>query len=409
MKIFEKFGVKPKIATDLLYTVGSMVVMQCALQIVIYPYINRHAGSEVLGNTVFYMEIVYILSIAIGQALCNIRLTMMRKYDYKNGDYNYILRFMLPAGVIIAMIVMSFYTNNITDIIMFGVLAFFSILRYYSVVEYRIYLDFKKYFMLFAIVTAGYFLGILVYILTDLWYMIFITGEALAVLVVFFTSKLFRGTEKSGDIKPLVTNLMLLVLSYILSESLNSLDKIILKNFVDAHAVAIYYVVSMIGKTLLFLTLPLNNLLLSYLARDKSTFTWDTFKKMLLIILVIDAVFYVFCLIGTPIYIKLLYPNLFAEIKGLNVVVNAAQILSFTSALVLVLILGILGSKYHLILQILYAVVFLPLSAILTLNYGLWGYAYAALFSGLIRFGQILLFTYKKLPKEKSKESVQVS
>ena len=273
MKILDMIKQKKKFISDLVYTMGASVLMNGVLQLLIYPYINRSMGEEYLGNVVFYMSIVYIIGQAMGMSFCSNRLVLRNQCETSNGDYNRLLSVLAPAGAVAGAVIFSFYVKSIPQIVAFGMIVLFTVLRYYANVEYRLKLNYKKYFLYFVILTAGYGLGTVIYALTGQWVFIFLTGEVIATLYMFVFGTIFKKEPPTKNTRLVAKQILFLLMSYLVFEGITNADRMILKNMLDAKAVALFYVVSMIGKTLQLFVGPINNIALSYMSADKKKMT----------------------------------------------------------------------------------------------------------------------------------------
>lgn len=401
MKILDMIKQKKKLLSDLIYTMGASILMNGVLQLLIYPYINRSMGEEYLGNVVFYMSIVYIIGQAMGMSFCSNRLVLRNQCETSNGDYNRLLAFLAPAGAIVGAVIFSFYVHSVPEILAFGLIVLFTVLRYYANVEYRLKLNYKKYFLYFVILTAGYGVGALIYAITGQWVFIFLTGEVIATIYMFAFGTIFKKEPPTENTGLIAKQIFFLLISYLVYEGITNADRMILKNLLDARAVALFYVVSMIGKTLQLFVGPINNIALSYMSADKKQMTKEDFWRTTVLYIAVGAIFYLFCLVGTPLYVKLFYPNLYGELQGLNLAVNAGQVINFAASLILPSILASLGSKYHMMLQVLYAVVYLPLAILFTMRGGIWGFAAATLLANSLRLIELVAFGMYKLPGKK--------
>lgn len=399
MNILKLIQKKKKLISDLVYTVGASVLMNGVLQLLVYPYINYKMGEDYLGNVVFYMSIVYIIGQSMGMSFCSNRLVLRNQMETTNGDYNLLLWILAPLGAVAGAVVFSFYADGIWEILAFGLIVLFTVLRYYANVEYRLKLNYKKYFLYFAILTAGYILGAVIYAVTGQWVFIFLTGEVIATIYMLVKGTIFKREPRTENTGKVAKHILFLLMSYLVFEGITNADRMILKNMLDSRAVALFYVVSMIGKTLQLFVGPINNIALSYMSADKKKMTREDFMSTSVLYIVVGAAFYLFCLIGTPLYVKLLYPNLYGDLGGLNLVVNAGQVINFAASLILPSILASLGSRYHMMLQVLYAAVYLPLAILFTMQGGIWGFAFATLIANSLRLAELLVFGMHKLPK----------
>lgn len=62
-----------------------------------------------------------------------------------------------------------------------------------------------------------------------------------------------------------------LTLSYLITNTTLNMDRLALKHMVGNEAVTWYYVVSLIGKTMVLLVAPINTIVISYLTRRERT------------------------------------------------------------------------------------------------------------------------------------------
>lgn len=396
-KIIELYLKYKKILRDLMYTVGAQLLMNGVLQIIIYPIMNQTIGKYEFGNVITYMGFVYIIGDAIGSGICNNRLALKKSIESRNGDYNHLLKIFLPLGFIAGGLLIHLYFQGI-GVLIYSLIVLFTTIRYYGQVQFRLKLDFQKNFVYFAILTAGYGMGTIAFLITKSWYCIFLAGEVLAVLYLILTTDLFKGKEKSQNYHKVFHSTSLLIFSYLITDVLVNLYRFVINYYCGPEAVSTYYVFSMIGKTLIMFTAPINNIILSYMAADKSQFNKSNFTTIVKIVLIVSVLCMIACVIATPIYITLLYPNIDAMNWILNIVVNAAQIFNFGAGLIITLILATLGAKYHLFLQMVYGIIFMVTALLFTKYFGIMGFGFAACISNLFRLVEMLIVGYKKLP-----------
>ena len=387
-----------KYISDYIYSMGSMLILQIVLQLVIYPLINYWHGEETLGNIVYYMSIIYIIAQTVGYSLSQTRLVVRKEYETSNGDYNLISAILVSISVILGAVIVSSRLFE-ADLIGYSLVLMITTYRFYCTVEYRLKLNFKMCLIFFLIISAGYLIGTLLYFFTGLWYLIFITGELAGVFYIVLRGSIFKPEKRSENTKKLTVAVLTLCASSAITYTIENLDRIVLLNFIGAKAVSIYYAVSLIGKTLLMFVAPINTITLSYVSANNRRQSKKEFFSACKIYIIIGIGFYLMCLIGTPIFIRLFYPNLYSEVNGLNIIVNAAQIIGLVSSLPMVLILNSLGSKYHLGIHLVYAAIYVPLAIILTKTYGIAGYAWAAFISNALKLAMVLLIGCIKLQK----------
>jgi len=391
-KIGEENKNSNKIISNWLLNFSGIAIMNAVLQLIIFPFLNRQIGSEKFGIVLYLMAFVSIMSPSFGQAAMNARLVGRRNHDYKNGDFNIVLLLFCFITIAITLITAHSVLNGVlSNLLMSGVLLL-TTWRYYADVEFRMNLSFNKYFFYYLILSIGYILGYGFYLLTSSWYLIFITGELAALCYVWFIGHIFKpfllkGKDKFSALKASVT----LALSYLLFHLSLQLDRIILKSLIGNIAVSEYFVVSLIGKALVLLVSPLNAIILSYLSRSSKHIDRKTFGVYSGLIILGCMVFLAICQLVVPVFIRILYPDMYENIKNLIFIANLAQILSVASTTVFVIVLTFTKEIWQVILQLIHIVLFVIISIILTKLNGVEGFAIAALIANTIRLVSIIL------------------
>ena len=378
-----------RIAANTMYTIGGALILNGVLQLLVYPQLAAVLGAEANGTVLYLMAIVNILGPSAGQALNNSRLVQRRKMDVTNGDYDLTLLLFSGIGVICAFVFSVLSSPGaITPVngLPLAVLIFLTVFRYYGDVEYRLNLNYRRYFVYYCACGAGYAAGFLIFKMTGSWIWIFLAGDALALCFVGLTGGIFRDFfGKSVFFRPVMKSGAVLVLSYFVTNLTLNIDRIFLKNALGGEAVTVYYVVSLIGRTLVLFIAPVNTVIISYLTREKEVIGRKRFIRFAGIGLLACAFFFVFCRIATPVFIRLFYPDLLEACLPLVAVASLSQILAMYSAYLFIIVLTFTGEKWQLALQVLHLVILLILITAMTPTGGLKAFAAAVLAANAIR------------------------
>ena len=416
--LMKSFSGNRKIAGDLIYTVGATVVMNGVLQFIVYPLITRYFGNEVTGDILYFIGIIYIIPQAVGTAINNGRLVMRKSCETTNGDYTRLLSLFCALSAILCGAIGFLDTSDIVlfsentvlsgdsvfsgDIVFSACFALFSViyaLRMYAQVEFRLKLKFSGYFWYNALVSAGYLAGLGLYFLTGQWLLIFVVGEAAALIYSYFRGDIFKKEAKTGRQGRINKTIWMLMLSTFIRDGVTQFDKVVVRQTIDANAVTEYHVVSLIAKTMQMLVNPINTLILSYLTVKDSVLNRKTFNKFVLCGLGIGAVFYGLCVVGTPIYIKLFYADMYDKIIQYNWFVNLGLVLGFVASLFMVVLLSQGKTAHYTVIQSVWGAVYIVASYILTIKFGLWGMVIATLVTNIAKLIAVLLVCYKTLFK----------
>lgn len=374
-----------KIAKDLLFTISSNLVMQVALHLIIYPLITRFYGEDTTGDILYFIGIVYIIPQAVGTSLNNVRLTTRKIKDTSNGDY---------AGILVGMSVLTgaicFSIGYISsDKPVFSILfAFFSIIyamRMYAQVEFRLKMDFRGYFIYYTIISTGYLIGFLFYVLTKIWIIIFLTGELMAIGYSLWKGNIFKAEPPTGQTRFLYRTIIMMLLSIFIRDGIIQFDKVILRVMISAESVTYYNALSLIGKSAQMLINPINTLILTYLSAKDSKLGRTFFKKFVLCCFGVGGILLLFCQIGTPVYIRLFYYKFYEKVISYGFLVNSGLILGFISMFFTALILSQGKTKLYMTIQIIWGLCYLIPVYFFVKSYGIIGLAWITLIANCIK------------------------
>ena len=258
--------------------------------------------------------------------------------------------------------------------------------RYYGDVEYRLNLNYKRYFIYYAVLPLGYLLGFLLYFLCRSWFVVFLAGELLALLYLGITGTVFRNFwSRSPYFSAVFRRGGFLTVSYLITNLTLNMDRLVLKHLIGDLAVTQYYVTSLIGKTMVLLVAPVNTILISYLTRKKERISRRQFLGFTGIGVGVSFLFFLFAQIATPIFIRLLYGELYEGVRDLITVVNLSQILGLLSAYLFIVVLTFTEEKWQMILQAVHLVILTVLVLTVTGSYGILGFSVAVLAANAIR------------------------
>jgi hypothetical protein len=388
-----------KIIGDLSYTIIASLIFYAVTQLIVYPIINWQMGASFLGNVVYFVSVVTIIGQPIGLSFCANRLRLKQHINANNGDYLLVLSYFIAFAVAVAASISSL-ALPIPGVILFVLYVVTYILRLYATLEFRLTLNFKGLLIQTVILVGGYLLGLLLFFITGIWELIFLVGETSAILYVVLRGSIFKYEKRTGLYNSIITkSVFMLMLSYLVDVVIVNSDKIIIRNMLDSFTVSVFLVVSMIGKALAMLVGPINNVTVSHLAVNNTRVTRTMFFKSLGLYCIFGGVFYIFCIVATPLYVRLFYPDLLQHIGSLNLIVNAGQIISFVSSLLLMIMFVPLGPRSNMILQLVFISIYLPLALFMTKNSGVEGFAYAFLGAGIFRLVLVTVISVWKLPK----------
>ncbi len=383
-----------RLAGDLIYTVMATVIMNVVLQIIIYPLITRFHGEAVTGNILYFIGVIYIVPQALGTAFNNARLVSRKSCDVTNSDFTHLLVIASSVSALICAGVGIYEKGNPLFVAGYGIFSVLYMLRIYAQVEFRLVLNFKKYLLYYIIISCGYLVGFGLYMLTNVWLLIFIIGEVAALAYSFIKGRIFKKDGKALNRATVSKVYTMLLFSIIVRDCVNQFDKVILKLTISAEVVTQYHVVSLIAKTIQMLVQPVNSLILSYLTVKDSELSKKQLLKFTAAALGFGGLFYGVCVAGTPIFVKLFYPDLYSAVMPYNLLVNLGLILGFITTLYMSILLTQEKTAVFMTIQFVWGACYIVAAYFAVANYELWGIAWVTLIANAAKLLVVVVASF---------------
>lgn len=382
-------------------SVSALVLMNGVQQFLVYPYLTGRLGAAAFGDVLVVLGIIAISAPALGQAVNNIRIVAQQKYPCTNGDADLTLVLLLIPATAVSVWCFRSYFSTAVALAPAGVLLVFTALKNYSDVEYRLTLNYTRYFLYYLSISLGYLVGAVSYALTNSWVVTLLLGEVAGFLFVAVTGTIYRKPfRRSSHFGRFFKDSSILFCSYLLYNGVLNLDRVLLKYLIDSETVTVYYVASLIGKMIAMLVGPLNSIAISYLCKREKALDRKMFFVLLGGALAVGAVFYLGTCIVTPIFARLVYPDIAAQVIRYAPMANLSQIVCFSGSFLLTVVLTVADNRWQITIQSLYAAAFLLCSVGLCRIGGFGGFILGLLLANLFRLvltvGVGLHFTGKR-------------
>ena len=378
------------LASDSILTISALVIMNVIAQFIIYPLWSRIFGDEQYGNIIYVMSLVNIFAVSMGVSANYARMVESAKRKTSNGDYNCILCVCtLIAGVgCFCIITFSGLNMSLAESALAAILAVLTMWRYYADVEYRLSLNFKGYFLYYMIISAGYGIGAFLFLQTKLWPLALMPGEILGLIAVYFKGSLFRikPFTKSEAFVSNVKYTCVLTTSNIIDNLIFNGDRILLQIALNGASVTLYYLASLVGKTMSLISTPLNSVIMGYLARYRGEFNRKTFFLILLGTIAAILLATVATVIGSHVLIAILYADSYAGVRDYFIIANLTQVIYFTTNVVTTILLRFAKVNFSLVVNSLYGVSFVLLCVPAAFLWGIDAFCAALLVVNVLRY-----------------------
>lgn len=379
------------IASDLVFSIAGLMLMNGMLQLLINPMLKKWMGTEAFGDYQSVFAVVSIMGTTFGVAANYSRMVRARDKKDTNGDYNIFLTIISVLCVAVAAGTLIVYGSfNVIHFLLLTVLMIATVLRYYGDVNYRMKLNYKGFFVYYAVITAGYCIGLLLFkFISPLWMLTILAGEVAAVLFVLFNGNIFKGKKlltRSEEFGGTMKSVGVLSTTNLLSAIAQQSDKIILGLAMGGEAVTTFYVATLLGKVISLLTTPLNGVLIGYLTKYEGKFTKKMIAIFAAVLLGLGIIALVGCFIASEIFVKLFYPDVYQDAEQYFLLASAGQVFYFISNCLMTVILRVASEKYQMYINIIYIIIYAATVIPLTLSFGLWGMTIALLITNGAKF-----------------------
>lgn len=400
MRFFDKIKT---ITGDLMYSMLGLIVMNGVIQLVLYPQLNRYMGEERFGVVLTLISIVAIMGSTFGTGANYSRMVTRKKGTDSNGDYNIFLLIIAGMSVIVSLVGLL-WLGEFTPVVFIGflILMILTVIRYYSDVEFRLNLNYKRFFIYYLLIAAGYVAGVLLYPLTNSWIFAMILGEGAAVAFVIIAGGIFKRPlfAKSEHFGTNMKSMMIMSGTDLIAALVLNSDRILLQAFAGGVAVTVFYAATLIGKMMSLISTPLNGVIIGHLNRYDGGLSYKTFGKICGTSILLGAVMNVLCVGVSYVFVKIMYPDIFDMVVPYLWLANAGQIFYFISNTLTVVLMRFTDEKYQLYINVTYLVVFLVLAVPMTYMWKLMGMAVALLIVNTAKILIIALFGCVQLKKK---------
>ena len=401
---------------DSLWSLCGLVLMNVVAQIVLYPFLAKQLGEEGYGELQYLLAYINIITVSVGCAANLARMTAPEKERMNNGgDYNVFLLLVALLGIPFAILVKRFsgtHMDTATTVAYYGLFVAM-LFRYYADVCYKLTLNYRLYFVYYTIIGAGYAGGVLLFRATGIWPLAILPGEALGVLFAYTVGPTLR--KKPVTLLPAWQKAWRIIFMLCLSEGISNVifnaDRLMLKWMVGASAVTIYYLATLVGKTMSLVTTPLSGVLIGYLARYEGKFSRRIMRWVLLGSLGAIALCTGVCVLGGYILLIWLYPEELEAVRPYLLLGSLAQVVYFTTGVVTIVLIRFAKKIYQIFINGAFGLLFFGLGIPATLRFGITGFAVAMLIAGGVRWlvavilGYLHAFRCDKEPAETSENT----
>lgn len=396
---------KIEIIKQFLYNAMATTLPTMVLQLVVLPLIALKMDGNDYGLLLTIVAAVMMVAGGIGNVVNNVHMLMNNQYEEERVSGDYGIVFVLCTFVLSAFAVGISYVFNVVNIseqILIVVLTITMFAKEYYIVRFWIDLDYFGVLKCNVICVIGYIIGLASYWAGGNWQYIYILGNSLSFMYIikmygipidFFSKTLLFGQT--------VKRIVALTISTILTRSLQYVDRLLLYPLLGGEEVTIYYVSTLIGKTIAIALGPINSFLLSQLAK-KEKIEKKSFGQILLVTFGIGIIAYLFCLVLARPILKILYAQWVGKSMRYVAVTTLTAVVSAMSLVISPIVLRFCNTNWQMVISGVCFCVYVTVSLVLLKIYGLMGFCVGGLVANIVSlFLMILIYLISYQNKER--------
>ncbi len=391
---------KKKIFFDVVLSIASTFIPLFGLQFIILPQVSQKIGAESYGQMLAIVALFNLFGSAFGSVLNNSKLIQNNKYKMLNltGDFNNILLIYVIIDIILITVTSPIYWGsynlNLPLFFMIIISSVFLILQYYMTSEYRIKLNYKFILSNSIIQLIGYLIGFVAFMITKKWVYIYLISFSFSVVFIIKTTSILKESfYRTAEFNSTFKQTNILLGSGILVSLGGYIDKLIIFPLLGGAALSIYYVSTILGKTISMAIGPITSVLLSYLSQFKK-FSHKNFKVMVLVVSSTGVFGYFIILSVSEFILTLLYPQFVNEALKYIPVTTATIVINIIASFINPVIMKFTNAKWQIYIYGVHLVSYVLFSVLMQINYGLYGFCIGLLISQIIKL-LIMLFAYQ--------------
>lgn len=386
-----------KIIMDFLLNISASMIPLFLLQFLLLPQVAKGIGAEEYGFLISVIAFINLISSAFGSSLNNSRLIT---YNIENNienrkNHSIIFLFFSILTLIIVVPIIRYMSEDFNSLTLI-LLVFTSVLmlyRTYNIVEFRIELNYFKIVITSLFLVSGYITGFIIFYFNGNWVYIYFLGLLFSSIYIALNIRVQKNNlNKGSSLKATVKNTTILLLSGLLASTVIYVDKLLLYPLLGGYLVTIYYVSTLLGKTISSVIEPINSVLLSYFSKMKK-FNNKHFAILMLLSSIVGIISYIGIIIITKPILSLLYPQ-YLEESLIYVPITTLTIIVMTLGNVVnTVILKFRRINLQIYINVIYTIMYILLAiSFLHLN-GLYGFCIGILIASSLRF-VILIMVY---------------
>lgn len=396
-------SIKNGILGDVVFKMLANVISIIIRNIMVLPILAMMFSKGEYGELITVIGVITTISAGLGNSLLSTRLIMDSDYRkwHIQGDFNFICILVSILSMFFVFIISFLFPEiGVFQLIIISLILSLETFCGYHSGWFILRQAYKKLLMYTIIGGFGFVFGLFLSYLTNLWSFTYLISDFFCFIFLVYKSPLVKEKKRiTKKYKITLKKYFVLILTTVISNALAYLDRLLLYPIIGSEAVAIYTTASMFGKAFNLVALPVSSIMLGYYATERIKLDLRKFWIINLTTILILIIFIIITRIAGVWFTGLLYPNIVDDAAPFVLIANLSSAVGASAQITKSAALKYSRTQWLLVIQIIYAFIYVGFGYIGVLNYGLTGFSYTVLFANIIQL--LLLYVVCHLSMKK--------
>lgn len=346
------------------------------MQLVLYPQMAQKLPAEEYGTMLTVIGIVNVITLALGNNLCNARLLDDKKYRDNNirGDYPILLLIMALFSASLVLIANQYFRLDADILAGLLIYTVLNVVCSYSLVTFRISINYTRNLIAHLFLCIGYVVGSIFLLGYLSWPWTFALAYGLGVIYIWFSSDILREPFKiTPFFRKTATSAGVLIVSGLIGNLTTYLDRFIIHPILGGESVSVYATASFFVKSINLVLTPILTVVLSYITKGKLNINRKRYQIISLGYLIGGMLFIVVSVTIGKFITGFLYPTLIAQAEQYILLTTCSISVGIIGSFMGIMVLAYAPRVWQIISSSLKLGLYFILSVCLIRQYGLYG------------------------------------
>lgn len=389
-----KNSLRDGILGDFIFKLMANTLSIAIRNILVLPILASIFSTKEYGELMTVIGVITTIAAGLGNSLLSTRLIMDGDYKRKNlqGDFNIFCIIVSVIGGLSCLAIHKIFpgVSTIQLIIISAVLFLETFVGYHSG-WFILRQEFRKLLVYTIIGGIGFVIGLIFSNITKLWAITYLISDGFSIAFLLYFSPLPKENYSlTVECPKMLKKYFILIITTVISNALAYLDRLLLYPIIGSEAVAIYTTASVFGKAFNLIALPVSSIMLGYYAAEKIKLNLRRYWIINFSTLGVLMIFVVMTRFIGIWATGVLYPSIVNDAKPFILIANISSSIGASAQITKSAALKYAKVYWILLIQVIYAVVYLLGGYYGVLRYGLMGFSVAVLGANVIQI--IILF-----------------